>query len=236
MQDNIIFEGTNLTKKCNMCLEHLPLSKFGRKTKGYLGVKARCKECLNMQQKKFYSESPEYRKYQNEYTNTWRNNNKERASEIAMKNKIARKNQKIRRRTLKSYLPNELTTENLANLLDGISEGYHVDHFLPLSIGHGGTYLGNLIVIPSSWNVTKSAKNPFEWCEEKLTIDEKEGYIKKVTYLANLNGMSLSEFEKYTYWCFSNPRTIEDLQKEIERNGFVMNSIELYKIRSKNEY
>lgn len=235
MQDELALEKSSLFKKCNMCLQHLSLEKFGRKAKGYLGVKARCKECLNKQQKKFYSESSEYRKYQKEYTNEWRNNNKKRASEIAMKNKIARKGQKIRRRTLKSYLPNDLTAKDLSSLLDGYSDNYHIDHFLPLSIGHGGTYLGNLIVVPQNWNVTKSAKNPFEWCNEYLNDQDKDVYMSKVLDLATLNNMTLDEFKEFTYWCFDNPRTIEDLQKEIKENRSVLSSVDLYKLNQKLE-
>lgn len=229
MANNPTIETSNLFKTCNMCQQHLPLDRFGRKKRGSLGVKARCKKCLGEQQKKFYSETPEYRKYHNQYTNRWRNDNKERASEIAMKNKVARRGQKIRRRTLKSYLPNELTAKDLKNLLNGIPEGYHVDHFLPLSIGHGGTYLGNLIVVPSNWNVTKSAKNPFEWCDEYLNSQDKGLYMTKVADLARLNNMTLDEYKEFTFWCFDNPRTIDELQKELEDNGSIVDSINLFR-------
>lgn len=104
-----------------------------------------------------------------------------------------------------------------------------------LSIGHGGTYLGNLIVVPSNWNVTKSAINPFEWCDECLNSQDKGLYMTKVADLARLNNMTLDEYKEFIFWCFDNPRTIDELQKELEDNGSIVDSINLFRKKPKLE-
>lgn len=222
----------NNVKPCNMCGRYLPLDSFGKKKRGFLGVKGRCKDCLSTQQKSYYFSTPEYKEYHKNYTNKWRNDNRARWREINLKNNASRRGQKIRRRTMKALLPCEFTNNELEDLFKGSSRRYEIDHFIPLSIGHGGTYKGNLMVIPKDWNTSKSNKNPFEWCKENLTREELDLYMGKVENLAKLNEMSLIEFEDYTNWCFKNPRTLTDLEVEIKTTGHVKNSVDLYRQKS----
>lgn len=102
------------------------------------------------------------------------------------------------------------------------TEELHVDHFIAIETGHGGTYKGNMIPLSERLNQTKSNKNPFEW------IKEQEGDIQLkfkgvVKMLALYNNLTLKEFKDFVYWCYKNKRTTD----EVRKNG--TSSLELWK-------
>lgn len=97
--------------------------------------------------------------------------------------------------------------------------GAGVDHFIPVSIGMGGNKVDNCYHLSFSLNLEKHNKNPFEWI--KLYYSDKinrpdyvAGFKRLVRHLASQNNLSTSEFKEYVYWCFDNPRTIEDLRRD----------------------
>lgn len=95
----------------------------------------------------------------------------------------------------------------------------HIDHFVPVSIGHGGTIIENCIPLRADLNLSKSDNNPFEWYEaHKEDIDE-DAWNELILYLAIHNDMTTEEFHEYVNWCFANKRTVEQCQKDQRRSA-----------------
>jgi hypothetical protein len=93
------------------------------------------------------------------------------------------------------------------------SEDFHIDHFIPLSWGHGGTYIGNVIPLSPKLNISKGNKNPFEW-RNLLNDEHKMKFDLVVEHLSEINGMSYDLFKEYVYWCEKNKRDALDIVKE----------------------
>lgn len=86
----------------------------------------------------------------------------------------------------------------------------HVDHVIPVSIGHGGTTLPNMLPIGQRLNSSKGAKNIFEWYKENGDRFEvlPEMFDRAIEYLASLNDMTVNEYRDYVYECHDNPNDI----------------------------
>ncbi|MFF2531508.1 hypothetical protein ACFVS2_21610 [Brevibacillus sp. NPDC058079] len=122
----------------------------------------------------------------------------------------------LRMRTIKAELPFDFTVDDFMNVAQefnyrcAITEStfnLSVDHFIPLSIGHGGTYVGNVFPLSFEFNEWKDAENPFEWKRKLKKLSYRQKFNRLVDYLADLNGLSRAEFVDYVYWCFNNPRS-----------------------------
>lgn len=101
-----------------------------------------------------------------------------------------------------------------------------LDHFIPLSWGHGGSYIGNIVPLDSFLNHSKLNINPFEWIKKKdiSSIIDKNKWNKLIKYLAKENKMNTKNFRDYVYWCEENKRTLEEVK---EQKG--LSSIQLWK-------
>lgn len=116
-----------------------------------------------------------------------------------------------RRRARKRSLPDTLTLEQMNQLgttcvLTG-QENVHLDHVIPLSIGHGGTVYENMIPLSAELNLSKNDSNVFEWAKHNhkrlgFTMNR---FYKVMTDVASRNGMTLDEYRDYVYWCYENP-------------------------------
>jgi hypothetical protein len=84
--------------------------------------------------------------------------------------------------------------------LTGASENIHLDHFIPVLVG-GDTSLENMVPIAGHLNISKHAKNPFEWIRTQED-DIKTKFDEVVEYLAKLNGFAKDEYEAHVYNCF----------------------------------
>ncbi|NKQ20709.1 hypothetical protein [Brevibacillus laterosporus] len=106
------------------------------------------------------------------------------------------------------------------------------EHFIPLRIGHGGSVEGNVYPLNQSLNNRKSYKNPFEWVKEKeiKAMIDMEKWNKLIKYLAETNGLTVIEFEQFVYWCFANPRSVDDIKEDGE-----FTSIELWRVSKEVE-
>lgn len=118
---------------------------------------------------------------------------------------------KQRRRARKRALPDTLTLDQLNQLgstcvLTG-QETVHLDHVIPLSIGHGGTTYENMIPLSAELNISKRNSNVFEWAEQNHTRlgFSMDRFKQVMTDVASRNGMTLGEYRDYVYWCFDNP-------------------------------
>jgi hypothetical protein len=86
-----------------------------------------------------------------------------------------------------------------------------IDHFIPVAIGHGGTYRENLIPMDKRLNTKKKHHHP-----EKLIKygASEERFAQAVNNLAKLNGLTEKEYESFVDWCFANPRTIDEVKRD----------------------
>lgn len=94
--------------------------------------------------------------------------------------------------------------------LTGKDVPLHMDHVIPLAVGHGGTTKSNMLPIWRRINTSKGTKNIFEWYKES---GERFGVIpgkfdEAIKYLADLNGMTVDEYREYVYRCHENPNDI----------------------------
>lgn len=140
-----------------------------------------------------------------------------------------------KRRTLQTYLYYEYSNEiekeikelyDFSCTLTGKTENVQLEHFIPISWGHGGTYKGNLYLLEKSLNVSKKDRNPFEWVKQKriqnqIDLSKWNALIQR---LASENGLTINEFEKFVYWCEQHKRNIHQLKKERNKT-----SLEIWK-------
>ncbi len=92
----------------------------------------------------------------------------------------------------------------------------HLDHFIAKHTGHVGRIIGNTYPLYYKLNLSKSNKNPFEWINEKdinRTINA-DKWDQLINYFAQCYGLTLTEYKKFVYWCYDNPRKIEDIEKD----------------------
>lgn len=130
-----------------------------------------------------------------------------------------------RRRARVNALPYDLTAEqqdaifatfNGRCILTCEPMDLHLDHVIPLAIGHGGTTYGNLIPLRADLNLSKNASHIFEWFEanrERFNLSQRK-FDELIEYLAQINEMSTQEYRAYVDWCFDNPRDINAIETE----------------------
>jgi uncharacterized Zn finger protein (UPF0148 family) len=117
---------------------------------------------------------------------------------------------------------------NNACALTTANDSVHIEHFISLSTGHGGTYVGNIYPLNASLNCSKRSSNPFEWICTRPDIDANR-FDAVVAHLADLNGLTLDEYRHLVDWCYANPRTIDEIKRDNDRYGYVVSSLELWR-------
>lgn len=133
--------------------------------------------------------------------------NKDKCIFRAYRRKMAVKKSSFR--LTKSCIPSIIQEFKGVCALSGDADT-HLDHFIPISTGHGETSRYNLILLSAHLNLSKSDRNPFEWAES-LTDDQRIRFDKVVEYLADLNGLTVSDYREFVFWCFENKRGIEEI-------------------------
>ena len=209
------------TKKCTKCGKEKALSEFYTyKYKGEIRYEGKCKEC----KKQYYEDNKEKIAEQKKQ---YYEDNKEK---IAEQNKQYREDNKEKfkiynhnREAMKKALPHDLTDTQWDNIMDSFNyecalshkvEDLSLEHFMPLCIGHGGTTIANVYPMELSLNISKNGSNPFEWIKRQPEELQDNFYNVLVPYMAEVNEMTVKEFEDYVYWCFENPRTIEEAEAD----------------------
>lgn len=196
----------------------------------------------------FIENNPNYKR---DYYRKWRLKNKDKTHKYYLKQKpkhklhmkkwhmknkeyhrFLNKVNGIKRRAIDNYLLGDCSAEDIVSLreyfnnqcsLSEAKENIHIDHFIPISIGHGGSYIGNLIPLSEPLNRSKFNKNPFEWIKQDEVDIDLDKWENLIEYLSNINDMSNDEFRSFVYWCFNNQRNLEDLEKNN------ISSIEMWK-------
>lgn len=123
-------------------------------------------------------------------------------------NKLHNKN----RRAREQGLPNTLTSCQQAKILTHFKGGcaltgdegdIHMDHVIPISVGHAGTTYENIIPLRADLNLSKHNRNLFDWFADNRDRFglEQQLFDELITYLAGINGMTNVEYETYVYEC-----------------------------------
>lgn len=169
------------------------------------------KEAISAYHKQWREENKDHLKT---YHRKWSNDNKDSINEY--KSLFTSK-----RRTILKKLPSDLTQEDWISIKSRFdsqcalssSDDITIEHFIPSSIGHGGTTIYNCYPISGSLNYSKNNRNPFEWANEQIekgTIDINK-WNELVLYLANMSGLSVIDYEEFVYWCFENKRESSEI-------------------------
>lgn len=217
-----------IAKACGKCGEIKGLDEYCR-DKGCLGgVQPHCKECNKVRFRKWAIDNREWSRLN---TQKWRENNPGYAAQWQKDNPEKSRLVRQRRRARKVSLPDTLTEQQQDNIferfggcaLTGDSD-VHLDHVVPLSIGHGGTTLENMIPLRGDLNISKQASNIFEWFElvkERFNLNQSK-FDELITYLAEANDMTAQEYRNYVDYCHDNPDGVPDELKEelAELEGF----------------
>ncbi len=207
---------------CGTCLEWKPLDRYGKDKRKPSGYKPRCKECDAKQSASYKARNKEkVAQYRAQYYIK----NKERFMDIQREKRVKHKERYAtyyqRRVAKKRALPHTLTEEQTKSILAKFGGGcaltgskdYHLDHFIAISTGYGGTTYENIIPLSSSLNASKNDSNPFIWFnqnKERLGLDE-ELFSRVVEHLAEANGMSTEEFRNYVDACYVDNSQLEQL-------------------------
>ena len=128
----------------------------------------------------------------------------------------------LRRRARTQNLPDNLTHRQRDIMLKKFrytcaltgSKTYHLDHVIPIAVGHVGTTFGNIIPLRPDLNVSKHANNVFEWfdrVQERFDLCS-DKFAQAIVYLAEVNDMTTEEYREYVYWCHDNPREFDEEQ------------------------
>ncbi|QHA36867.1 hypothetical protein D5E69_14285 [Rossellomorea marisflavi] len=127
------------------------------------------------------------------------------------------------RRAKEAALPGDLSPEAWELALDhfdhacaltGATENIHLEHAIPIAIGHGGTVEWNCYPLEGTLNNSKSATNLFEWAKGRSDID-KTRFNRLITFLADQCGLTVDEYRDFYDWCFRNPRlTVEEIEAD----------------------
>jgi len=198
-------------RKCYKCHEVKEKKFFYKDSTRASGVNPKCKTCTN-RDNKAKRRMPERRDL--EVRRIWAEKNRERLQEYDRQwredNRDKHNAKEARRRARKRELPDSLTGEeyseikerffNLCSICENDFE--HMDHFIPLASGHGGTYYGNMVPMCSKCNTSKRDSNPFEWAKS-LTEKQRKNFDTLIHYLSGVNKYSsVSDYEAYVHKCF----------------------------------
>lgn len=225
----------NITKKCSKCKIEKSLKNFNKAKSGKYGRRSDCKECQKQMKKKWDDNNKDYKR---KYKRQWHENNlshvKEYAREYKKTHKLECSIREEIRRTRKMLLPNDLTADDWNEILEYFdnrciltnnSSNTEMEHFIPVSIGHGGTIKENVYPLNYKLNYSKNNKNPFEWIATQPIEYQERFHNVLVPYLADLNNMSVETYTAFVNWCYENPRTIEEVKADNEKG---LTSVDLF--------
>jgi DNA-directed RNA polymerase subunit RPC12/RpoP len=174
---------------CSDCGKEVSIGSFHKHRSRPLGITERCPECAYKLRERQRRDNPD---------------------------KVVFHNNK--RRMMQNSLPFLITFDSFKKIFTDTcfitgEKGVHVDHFIPVSWGHGGTYIGNLALIPKKLNLNKKDKNPFVWFKGNIN-SSRVRFNKLVSDLSKQNRLTPQEFESFVNWCDDNRRTVEEVRQD----------------------
>lgn len=218
---------------CKECNKDKPLSKWSRHKGNNFGISRECGDCTYKRVRKSYffriDNEPGYRKKLAKYQANYAKENPDKV--------LARYHNRLARKMSLPDMMSESSKLEVFNYfgnscaLTGDSNSLHIEHTIPLSIGHGGTSLENIVPMRSDLNLSKNDRNVFEWFEdnrERFNLNKRR-FDELIAYLAKVNGVTTNEYRDFVYWCHANPRTVEETESDNERYGYKKPSIEIWR-------
>lgn len=197
-------------RKCTRCVKIMPKEMFYKQAERLSGVTSHCKECTKESQKRRRLERGEdwirvRRAWEFENAEILR----EKRREYAFKNRDRRNLIEARRTARKRSLPDTMTKEEMDEVVATYhgncvicGDPYeHLDHFIPIATGRGGTTRENIVPMCSTCNLSKNSSNPFKW-SQRLEEFKRERFYYLIAYLSQVNEMSIREYEEHVYSCF----------------------------------
>lgn len=198
--------------ECKKCGEIKDKTDFYKDSTKSSGVHSYCKDCFReMKQRTRREKGEESLRTRRE----WASKNRERLREqdrlYRERNRDRRRTSEQRRRARKAGLPDTLSSECVEDILSHFNEKCAIcdspaetlDHFIPLSSGHGGTVKENIIPLCRKMNASKHGRNPFIWAEDYLSEEQQERFDEVVKYLADLNELTVEEYREFVFSCFT---------------------------------
>lgn len=231
----IIVDGAEVdAKACTKCCEVKALMEFYVSNNGKGGRTSKCVTCLCNESAQWRKDNPQkHARIQRDYYH--RNPRCQKRYNALYRHRYPdkRKAYDANRFAVKKGLPAQQCITKLlgACALTQSKTGITLEHWIPISIGHGGTVLGNVYSMVGYLNCSKQKTNPFEWFEanrQRFELDESR-FDMLVWRLATENGLTAEEFRRFTYWCFDNPRTNKQIMADNIRFGYKKPSIELWR-------
>jgi hypothetical protein len=216
------------SKKCRSCEITKPFDDFHSSQKGLGGKRSRCIDCERLKGKEYRLKNRENRVAaskrwrllnpikQKESKANWRRNNKQ-------KDKVYQNNRKVAEMSLR----NDLTVTEWQGILadfggrcalSGVTNRVTMDHFIPISTGFGGTYVGNVYPLSLFLNTSKHNRNPFDWYELYGVEHgiKYEDWSNLIHYLADQNNMTAGDFKSYVNECFCDSTVVVEGGEEVE--------------------
>lgn len=182
-------------KKCTSCNEVRRIGSFSNRFSKNYGLDSHCKKCTSERVKKHRVENEQYKR------------------SLLIKHQIRRAIEKLLPYDNPYLIYKSMKKFHFRCALTGESV-IHLDHVIPLAIGHGGTLVKNIIPLRKDLNLNKKDKNIFEWFDankERFNLPQ-ERFDRLIEWLASANAMSVDEYRDYVYWCHANPRSIDELK------------------------
>jgi len=226
-------DGEIAAKECTGCGEMKITGDFNKNKNKLGGVDPKCKSC----RRKYCEDN---REYFAEHARKYYEDNRARLAELGRKHYEANRAKVVervrnyqienphvgsaarhRRRARKSLLPDTLTKEQLEEITDrfhggcaltGCTDGIHLDHVIPVSVGHGGTTSQNMIPLRADLNISKQARCIFDWfydVKDRFKLPQTK-FDELIEYLAHINGMTADEYEDYVRGCHDNQRVLDE--------------------------
>lgn len=196
---------------CSNCNEVKGKEKFYKDRSRIKGNSSRCKRCQNEYLRK-RRRDPDVDTLTTR--REWRKANAEKlrkqGKEYKEANRVRLALNESRRRARKTLLPDTLSIEQTEEIISNFGrkcaicgeEYEHLDHFIPLSSGYGGTTKENVIPLCRFHNLSKNNKNPFIWADT-LPEYERGNFNTLVKYLQVLNGIAdVDSYKAHVYQCF----------------------------------
>lgn len=158
---------------------------------------------------------------------------------INNKEKFYVKNNK--RKAKRKLMPNDLTNEEYQATLDVFSRkcalsgdvgNIHMDHAIPLSVGHGGTVVWNVYPLSETLNLSKHNHNIFEWFDEnkvRFNLDS-IAFNNLILFLSNRCNLTKEEYKEFVYWCYDNKRNNKEIKNDNDTFGEIVSSIKLWNV------
>lgn len=204
-------------KVCTGCRRWLPLGAFNKNTCGLGDKRSKCKSC----EKKYRDEdrisnSKRCRIYYRENKGSILKHKKKYREENKEKVALWSQRRRTRSRSLPSQSVQIIEQSMIKKLTCEINNKVHLDHVIPVSIGHGGTIAPNLAYMSAELNISKSNRNIFEWFtkeKERFNLDQNE-FDELIAHLAHQNGLTPSEYREFVDWCHENPRTLDGVKAD----------------------